>query len=125
MKTKSIIFALLLMSNFAIGQENYLWPIPGKQVGENILYRPQDYIGVGDAQTKAELNFDDLVIGAPLGTPVLCPVDGIIKSALLKYRNSWNCSSIAFAQQTGNFEQDSLLLLEWDNMTQERSITHV
>ena len=120
MKTKAIIIALLLISNFAIGQENYLWPIPGKQAGEGILYRPQDYIGVADGVTQAELNFGDLIIAAPLGTPVLCPVDGKIHSALLGYRNSWSCSLISFAQQTGNYEQDSLLFLEWDNMTQEK-----
>ena len=120
MKTKAIIIALLLISNFVIGQENYLWPIPGKQAGEGILYRPQDYIGVADGITQAELNFGGLIITAPLGTPVLCPVDGKIHSALLGYRNSWNCSLICFAQQTGNFEQDSLLFLEWDKMTQEK-----
>ena len=120
MKIKAIIFALLLSCNFTVAQEHYLWPIPNKKAGDGILYRPQDYIGVADAQTQAELNFGDLVIGAPLGTPVLCPVDGKISIALLGYRNSWSCSSIAFAQQTGNFEQDSLLFLEWDNMTQEK-----
>ena len=120
MKTKAIIIALLLMGNFVFAQDNYLWPIPGKQAGEGILYRPQDYIGVADAQTQAELNFGDLIVGALLGTPVLCPVDGKIHSALLGYRNSWSCSLICFAQQTGNYEQDSLLFLEWDNMTQEK-----
>ncbi len=121
MRKRFQFFILLLFtSNFAFAQDNYLWPIPGKQAGEGILYRPQDYIGVADAQTQAELNFGNLVIEAPLGTPVLCPVDGKISSALLGYRNSWSCSSISFAQQTGNFEQDSLLFLEWDNMTQEK-----
>ncbi len=121
MRKRFQFFILLLFtSNFAFAQDNYLWPIPGKQAGEDILYRPQDYIGVADAQTQSELNFGNLVIGAPLGTPVLCPVDGKISSALLGYRNSWSCSSISFAQQTGNFEQDSLLFLEWDNMTQEK-----
>ncbi len=98
----------------------FFWPIPGKQAGDDILYRPQDYIGVADGVTQAELNFGNLVIGAPLGTHVLCPVDGKISSALLGYRNSWSCSLICFAQQTGNYEQDSLLFLEWDNMTQEK-----
>ena len=121
MKTRNLITALfLLLASMTFAQDNYLWPIPGKQAGEDILYRPQDYIGVADAQTQAELNFGNLVIGAPLGTPVLCPVDGKISSALLGYRNSWSCSLICFAQQTGNFEQDSLLFLEWDNMNQEK-----
>jgi len=122
MKTRNLITAMLLLlaSGLTYGQENYLWPIPGKKAGDNIIYRPQDYIGVADAQTQAELNFGELIIGAPLGTPVLCPVDGKIDHVLLGYRNSWSCSLICFAQQTGNFEQDSLLFLEWDNMTQEK-----
>ena len=118
---KKLCFVLLLLaSNFAFAQDTFLWPIPGKKAGDDILYRPQDYIGVADGVNKSELNFGDLVIGAPLGTPVLCPVDGKITSALLCYRNSWSCSLIAFDQQTGNFKQDSLLFLEWDNMTQEK-----
>lgn len=122
MKTRNLITTLflLLASGLTYGQENYLWPIPGKQAGDDILYRPQDYIGVADGVTQAELNFGDIIIGAPLGTPVLCPVDGKIDHALLGYRNSWSCSLICFGQQTGNFEQDSLLFLEWDNMTQEK-----
>ncbi len=122
MKTRNLIIAmfLLLASGLTYGQENYLWPIPGKQAGDGILYRPQDYIGVADGVNQAELNFGDIIIGAPLGTPVLCPVDGKIDHAMLGYRNSWSCSLICFGQQTGNFEQDSLLFLEWDNMTQEK-----
>ena len=44
------LLALLLMifGGKAFGQENYLWPIPGKQAGDDILYRPQDYIGVAE-----------------------------------------------------------------------------
>ena len=119
--TRILVLAMLMsLSGMVWAQNLYLWPIPGKQAGDDILYRPQDYIGVADAQTQAELNFGGLVIGASLGTPVLCPVDGKINSALLGYRNSWSCSLICFAQQTGNFEQDSLLFLEWDNMTQEK-----
>ena len=116
MKTKSIIFALLFMVNFAFGQENYLWPVAlslDKKAGDDILYRPQDYIGVADGLTQAELNFDRLIIGAPLWTPVLCPVDGKITHASIGYSNSFSCSVDVFNQQTGNFEQDSLLFVEW------------
>ena len=121
MKRHFIVLAMLLLcGTFAFGQDAFLWPIPGKQAGDDILYRPQDYIGVADEVTQAELNFGDIIIGASLETSVLCPVDGIIKHALLSYRNSWSCSLICFAQQTGNYEQDSLLFLEWDNMTQEK-----
>ena len=104
---------LLLVGNMAFAQDNYLWPIPNKQAGDDILYRPQDYIGVADGVTQAELNFDHLIIGAPLGTPVLCPVDGKITHASIGYSNSFSCSVDVFNQQTGNFEQDSLLFVEW------------
>ena len=121
MKTRNLITVLfLLLTSTTFAQDTYLWPIPNKKAGDDILYRPQDYIGVADGVSQAELNFGDIIIGAPLGTPVLCPVDGKINHALLGYRNSWSCSLICFGQQTGNFEQDSLLFLEWDNMTQEK-----
>ena len=104
---------LLLASNFAFGQDTYLWPIQGKKAGDDILYSPQDYIGVADGVTQAELNFDRLIIGAPLWTPVLCPVDGKITHASIGYSNSFSCSIDVYGQQTGNFEQDSLLFVEW------------
>ena len=116
---KTIMFytwLLLLMMFFegnAYSQENYLWPVPGKQAGENILYRPQDYIGVTDGVTQSELNFDQLIIGAPLGTPVLCPVDGTITHANICYHNCFSCSIDVYGQQTGNFEQDSVRFVEW------------
>lgn len=116
---KTIMFytwLLLLMMFFegnAYSQENYLWPVPGKQAGDNILYRPQDYIGVTDGVTQSELNFDQLIIGAPLGTPVLCPVDGTITHANICYHNSFSCSIDVYGQQTGNFEQDSVRFVEW------------
>ena len=114
MKTKSIIIALLLMGNFAFAQETYLWPVAlslDKKAGDDILYRPQDYIGVADGATQAELNFDRLIIGAPFWTPVLSPVDGTITHANIFYHNSFCCVDV-FNQQTGNFEQDSLLFIE-------------
>ena len=112
-KNFQIFILMLLASNFAFAQDNYLWPIQGKKAGDDILYRPQDYIGVADGVTQAELNFDRLIIGAPLGTPVLCPVDGTITHANIGYSNSFSCSVDVYNQQTGNFEQDSLLFVEW------------
>lgn len=107
---------LLLVGNMAFAQDNYLWPVAlslDKKAGDDILYRPQDYIGVADGVTQAELNFDRLIIGAPFWTPVLCPVDGTITHANILYSNSFSCSIDVFNQQTGNFEQDSLLFIEW------------
>ena len=107
---------LLLASNFAFAQDTFLWPVAlslNKKAGDDILYSPQDYIGVADGVTQAELNFDRLIIGAPLWTPVLSPVDGKITHASIGYSNSFSCSVDVFNQQTGNFEQDSLLFVEW------------
>ena len=117
MKRHFIIWTMLLLcGSFAFGQDNYLWPVAlslDKKAGDDILYRPQDYIGVADGVTQAELNFDRLIICAPLWTPVLCPVDGKITHASIGYSNSFSCSVDVFNQQTGNFEQDSLLFVEW------------
>lgn len=52
-------------------KQNYLWPVEGKNAGENILYRPQDYV-------DGEHNFDNLFITAENGTNIVCPCDGII-----------------------------------------------
>lgn len=54
-----------------IEKGNYLWPVEGKKAGENILYRPQDYI-------DGEHNFDNLFITAEKGTNIVCPCDGVI-----------------------------------------------
>lgn len=104
MKTKSIIFALLLMSKFAIGQENYLWPVEGKKAGENILYKPQSYIG-------KELNANDLIIAAPLNTNILSPVDGTITIFNYCMESSMN-SSIMYRETPTDFYQDSLHFVE-------------
>ncbi len=120
MKTKIIIVAFLFVANIAFSQEKYLWPIPEKQAGDDILYRPQDYIGVTDMQSNAELVFGDLIIGAGFGTPIVSPVDGTISFASLNYHDSYLCSVQIFRQQTGNYEQDSLLFLGKRNMTPEK-----
>lgn len=50
-----------------------LWPVAGQKVGENILYKPQQYI-------DNELNFDALFIGASEGSVVVAPTDGVLRS---------------------------------------------
>lgn len=52
-------------------KEKFLWPVEGKNAGENILYRPQDYIG-------DEHNFGDLFVTAEKGTDIVCPCDGVV-----------------------------------------------
>lgn len=51
--------------------EPWLWPVEGLAAGEGIRYAPQSHIG-------SELNFADLFIGAPEGTPVVAPTDGVV-----------------------------------------------
>ncbi len=71
-------------------------------------------------QSNAELVFGDLIIGAGFGTPIVSPVDGTISFASLNYHDSYLCSVQIFRQQTGNYEQDSLLFLGKRNMTPEK-----
>lgn len=47
------------------------WPVKGKAAGEDIIYRPQEYIG-------GELNFDALYIGAAFGDTIVAPADGTV-----------------------------------------------
>ncbi|MEG2336743.1 MAG: hypothetical protein RSC04_03265, partial [Bacteroidales bacterium] len=69
---KKILFVITLFS-LAFGcfaqTHDFLWPIKGQKPGENILYKPQDYIG-------RELNFENLIIHAQEGSSVQSPVDG-------------------------------------------------
>ena len=58
MNKKLYFVMLLLASNFAFAQDTFLWPVAlslNKKAGDDILYSPQDYIGVADGVTQAEL----------------------------------------------------------------------
>ena len=72
-----------------------IWPVKGAKAGENILYRPQQYIG-------NELNFANLFIEVPQGTTIICPADGVVMhfsigySSRLTYSMSWRCESNTF-----------------------------
>ena len=59
----------------------YQWPIEGAEVGEGILYRPQEYV-------DNEHNFDALFIGAELGANVVSPCDGVITYVTMVHRRS-------------------------------------
>ncbi len=74
----------------------YLWPIKDGKAGENILSAPQTYIA-------GELNFSDLFIGAPEGTTVVSPVDGIIPyTAISYYENLTHSGSYTL---TGSYDE--------------------
>ncbi len=63
-----------------------LWPIEGKNAGEGVLYRPQDYI-------DKELNFGNLYITAELGSNIVCPCDGTVTAFYLVYYPSLHTST--------------------------------
>ncbi len=65
--------------------EVYQWPVEGKQAGEGVLFRPQDYI-------ETEHNFGELFIAAAEGTNVLSPCDGTVVSFGLQYYPSLTSS---------------------------------
>lgn len=83
-------FVLLPLCNTA-QTKPMLWPVsetdsPTDKSGDfrvrlGILYTPQSYIG-------GELNFDNIFITAPEGTPVVSPADGIIETFGLTYMSS-------------------------------------
>jgi len=77
----------------------YLWPVEGARTGAGILYTPQCYI-------DNELNFDNLVIAAPEGTNVVCPVDGTIKHISVGYLHSLTFSiSSGISNDLKNYDQ--------------------
>lgn len=77
----TLLLAILLTGS--LQAQSLQWPIAGKKEGEDILSRPQAYIG-------NELNYAELVIGAEPGTAVLCPADGVIVSVGAVYQKNMN-----------------------------------
>ena len=100
-----ILFGLMmLIGPMAFAQESYLWPVEGKKAGEDILYKPQSYIG-------QELNANNLIIAAPLNTNILAPVDGTIVS--FNYiRESALDYNIMYRETPTDYRQDSLYFAE-------------
>ena len=78
---KSGTFWLVFLLAGSLQAQNLQWPIAGKKEGEDILARPQAYIG-------SEQNYGELVIGAEPGTAVLCPADGVIIDIGTVYQKS-------------------------------------
>ena len=95
---------LLLCGTFAFGQDSYLWPVEGKKAGDDILYKPQSYIG-------QELNASNLIIAAPLNTNILAPVDGTIVDFSYNYQSSLTYVTM-FGKTPTDFRQDSLYFVE-------------
>ncbi|MDR2145356.1 MAG: hypothetical protein LBE91_02715 [Tannerella sp.] len=86
LKKLSAILTLLFSTVPLFAQtQPYLWPIEGAKAGDNIISAPQSYI-------DGELNFCDLIIGAPEGTTVLSPVDGTVNAFMLGFLRSLTSS---------------------------------
>ena len=77
----SLSAALCLLAASGEAQAPLLWPIQGHRSGENILFRPQEYI-------NEELNSSNLFIGAPEGTAVVAPADGTVDFFSVGYASS-------------------------------------
>lgn len=101
-----LLLALLMMvfGGEAFGQENYLWPVKGKKAGEDILYKPQSYIG-------NELNANDLIIATPLNTNILAPMDGTITWFNYSFQTAMNYST-SYHRTPTDYRQDSLYFAE-------------
>ena len=95
---------LMVFGGEAFGQENYLWPVKGKKAGEDILYKPQSYIG-------NELNANDLIIATPLNTNILAPVDGTITWFNYSFQTAMNYST-SYHRTPTDYRQDSLYFAE-------------
>ena len=76
----SLLMSILLFSSLTQAQTQ-VWPVAGKTAGEDILCKPQGYIG-------EELSFGELFLGGNEEDFVLCPADGIIQNICIVYHHS-------------------------------------
>ena len=104
MKHFQLILLALMLSVQAVAQNNYLWPVEGKKAGEDILYKPQSYIG-------KELNANNLIVAAPLKTNILAPVEGTVTMFSYVSRSALNYSTM-YGKTPTDFHQDSLYFAE-------------
>jgi len=98
MKTK-LTLVMLFVGVVAFAETTFLWPIKNAETGENILLRPQEYIG-------NELNFGNLIIHAPKGTVVQAPASGVVTTFSYVYRHSLTRMAMFGRTPTTNFEKD-------------------
>jgi hypothetical protein len=82
----------------------FLWPIKDAKTGENILYKPQDYI-------RNEFNLGNLIIHAPKGSLVQAPTSGEVISFQYVYHNSLAYLNM-FRIPPTNFDKDSKILIQ-------------
>lgn len=82
MKIPSLITVILTLLFLTTQSQNpqVVWPVKGKVAGEDILYRPNDYI-------LSEHNLNGLYIKTLEGTPILAPCNGTITSFVYSYKS--------------------------------------
>ena len=109
---KKITLILTLISLFCItgfAQSNlFIWPIQGKNAGENILYRPNDYIA-------DEINNSELILFAEENTPVVSPITGIITNFTYVYHKKYNSAIWFHLQPSADYEADCKELLKYNS----------
>ncbi|MDR2907344.1 MAG: S41 family peptidase [Bacteroidales bacterium] len=104
---KFISLVLLLQTAlFAFAQNaTYLWPIKSVENGQNILFKPNEYI-------EKEHNFDNLFITASKGTEILAPTDGTVTMYNPHFLSSLVYSSSFGGFSNGNFDDFLKTLVE-------------
>jgi len=100
---KKVVLFFLLFAEFCVygfAQESiFLWPISNNKSGENILYRPNDYIA-------DEINRDALIIFAEENTPIVSPVSGQITCFNYVYRKKYSSSIMFHLQPSSDYVFD-------------------
>ncbi|MCL2312963.1 MAG: S41 family peptidase, partial [Firmicutes bacterium] len=93
-------FFLVCFTSFQTicGQSIYQWPIKDATVGNNILFKPNDYIA-------GEHNYDNLIITAQENNPVVAPVCGKVKFYAYSYKKSLN-SCVSYHLPISQYEAD-------------------
>ena len=125
---KKIILIFILITVFCIvgfAQSNlFTWPIQGKNVGENILFRPNDFIS-DCAVCADEVNTDNLIIFAEENTPVVSPVAGVITHFNYVYHKKYNSSIWFHWQPSSDYLSDckEILKSNSDNIIDTKYIT--
>lgn len=118
---KTILLLLFAIICFAdkVGAQEYIWPIKDAKAGENILYKPQDYIG-------DEHNFSDLFIEAPLGSVVVAPVDGVVINVGIGYLQTLRSSCGWWLNEELKAFDDNLEFIREENKnSSEFNLTYI
>ena len=110
MRTK-LTLVMLFIGVVTFAETPFLWPIKNAETGENILFRPQEYIG-------NELNFGNLIIHAPKGTVVQAPADGVVTAFSYVYRHTLTRVAMFGGTPTTNFSKKTLKSVKNSTETQ-------